>query len=85
MKKSKPKPSTPPGTNSFGRTYEEQMDFERSQRAKNVKDTNPMLDFIKSGIKSSTKPALKKGETFKVMKGSPNMAKRVALKKKMGK
>jgi hypothetical protein len=81
MKKSKPTPSTPPGRNSFGRTYEEQMDFESSQRAKNIgKGEKNIFEMI-----STKKPALKKGETLKVMKGSPNMAKRVALKKKMGK
>ena len=75
----KPKPSTPPGTNSFGRTYEEQNDYERSMKAKNIKDKD-LLDKI-----FEKKTPLKKGQTFKVMKGSPNMAKRVALKKKMGK
>jgi hypothetical protein len=81
MKKSKPKPSTPPGTNSSGRTYEEQMDFERSERAKNIgKGEKNLVEQI-----FTKKTPLKKGETFKVMKGSPNMAKRMALKKKMGK
>lgn len=79
MKKSKPKPSTPPGTNSFGRTYEEQSDYESSMRSKNIKDKDLMDKIFEK------KKPLKKGETFKVMKGSPNMAKRMALKKKMGK
>jgi len=79
MKKSKPKPSTPPGTNSFGRTYEEQSDYESSMRYKNIKDKDLMDKIFEK------KTPLKKGETFKVMKGSPNMAKRIALKKKMGK
>lgn len=67
----KPKPSTPPGTNSFGRTYQEQMDFERSQKAKNVKDTNPLADFIGSIIAPKKKPSMD--------------AKKKALKKKMAK
>jgi hypothetical protein len=71
---SKPKPSTPPGTNSFGRTYEEQSDFERSQR-KAPKDTNPLMDFI--------------GGMFKAPKGKPmapamkEKAKKAAVAKKV--
>lgn len=78
----KPKPTTPPGTNSFGRTYEEQTAFEKEQKAKIMrKEANKdILDKI-----FTKKTPLRKGETFKTMKGSPNMAKRVALKKKMGK
>lgn len=92
----KPKPSTPPGTNSFGRTYEEQTAWEKEQKAKIMrKEANKdILDKI-----FTKKTPLRKGETFKVMKGSPNMAerlkvsdkaniknaKRLALKMKMGK
>lgn len=46
----KPKPSTPPGTNSFGRTYEEQNDYEKS-KMKPPKDTNPLADFIGGMLK----------------------------------
>lgn len=81
MKKSKPKPSTPPGTNSFGRTYEEQTAYENEQKRKNIeKNEKNLVEQI-----FTKKTPLKKGQTFKVMKGSPNMAKRMALKKKMGK
>lgn len=78
----KPKPSTPPGTNSFGRTYEEQTAFEKEQMAKKLRAEGEKTFMDKIFEK---KTPLKKGQTFKVMKGSPNMAKRVALKKKMGK
>jgi len=81
MKKSKPTPSTPPGRNSFGRTYQEQNDYDSSQRAKNIgKGEKNLAEKI-----FTKKTPLKKGETFKMMKGSPNMAKRMALKKKMSK
>lgn len=79
MKKSKPKPSTPPGTNSFGRTYEEQTSYEKREKLKNMRDRDIMDQIFEK------KKPLKKGETFKTMKGSPNMAKRMALKKKMAK
>lgn len=75
------------GTNNDGRTPAEQSEYDKMKMSTRIgqNDTNPMLDFIKKGIKSQTKKPLKKGETFKVMGGSPNMAKRMALKKKMGK
>jgi hypothetical protein len=81
LRASKPKPSTPPGTNSFGRTYQEQNDYERSQRSKNIGkgESNPILDFIdglmgrkKTPVKTvapgkgaSKKAALKKAATKK--------------------
>ena len=77
----KPKPSTPPGTNSSGRTYQEQSDYESSQRSKNIGkgESNPVLDFIdtltgrkKAPVKtvapskgSSKKDALKKAAAKK--------------------
>jgi hypothetical protein len=77
MKKSKPKPSTPPGTNSFGRTYEEQTRFEKEQKAKKLraKDTNPLADFIGGILSAPYKAGLKAGQDFR----------RDVLKKKAGK
>jgi hypothetical protein len=68
----KPKPTPgPKGTNSSGRTYEEQSDYEKSQRSRTIgsKDTNPLMDFIggmmkpkssKSQSDAARKAALKK-------------------------
>lgn len=65
----KPDPKFPPGVNSQGRTYQEQMDYEAKQR------------WIESQKDKPAPTPLKKGQTYKVMKGSPNMAKIVATKK----
>ena len=77
----KPSPSTPPGRNSQGRTYQEQTDYENMQKSKNIGkgESNPILDFIdtltgrkKTPVKtvaptkgSSKKDALKKAAAKK--------------------
>jgi hypothetical protein len=59
MNKPKPTPG-PKGTNSFGRTYQEQSDYEKSQRSRKIgsKDTNPLMDFI-GGMMKPKAPASK--------------------------
>lgn len=69
----KPDPTTPPGENSFGRTYEEQSYVEKLQRWKESQKDKPAAT------------PLKKGQTYKVMPGSPNMAKIVAKKNAVAK
>lgn len=81
----KPKPSTPPGRNSEGRTYQEQTDYENSQKSKNIKDTNPLMDWLSKRVKEASKPVkLKTGKPVKTSGSAPaNMQmKKTALKKK---
>lgn len=79
----KPKPSTPPGENSEGRTYEEQTNYENLQ--KRNKDTNPLADWLSKRVKEASKPVkLKTGKPVKTSGSAPaNMVmKKTALKKK---
>ena len=84
----KPKPKPPPGVNSEGRTPAEQKIYEDSQKSKNS-GTNPapdMIDNYFSNLRSKAMKPLPKGMGYKVMAGSPNMAKIAAIakaKKKM--
>lgn len=70
-----PKPTTPPGTNSFGRTYQEQTAYEKAQKAKNIgkNDSNPILDFIDTLTGRKKTPS-------KTVAPAPN-PKKTALKK----
>lgn len=85
----KPKPT--PGRNSFGRTPSEQADYDKLNGPK-PKETNPLMDFIKSQAKKGMKPVKLKTTKASTVKSSPmNMsmspkaaavAKKVASKKK---
>lgn len=79
---SKPKPSTPPGRNSFGRTYQEQSDYEKS-KMKPPKETNPLADFIGGLLKPKGKtPASKPmAPAMKEKAKKAALAKKIASKK----
>jgi hypothetical protein len=82
MNKPKPTPG-PKGTNSFGRTYEEQSDYEKSQRSRTIgsKDTNPLMDFI-GGLMRPKLPASKPmAPGSKSAAAKKAAAKKAALKK----
>lgn len=70
----KPKPTTPPGRNSFDRTYQEQMDWEKAQKAKKIGQGEK--NFLETWFDGMTK---KKKSTPANMKN----AKKAALKKKI--
>lgn len=69
MKKSNPKPSTPPGINKDGRTYQEQLDYENSRKGRSSKPTKSLFE------KMTTKSPLNNltNATAKVSSSAPNM------------
>lgn len=82
---SKPKPTTPPGTNSFGRTYEEQTAWEKAQKAKKIgsNDRNPIADFIGGLFKGAPKNTYAPGKPSpKVGPSKKVTPKQAAVKKK---
>lgn len=81
----KPEPKTPPGLNSFGRTYEEQNDWEKIQRVKKIgsNEKNPIADFIGGLFKGAPKTNVAPGKSSTKFEKSKKLTpKQAAVKKK---